>query len=232
MVPIVSPHHYISTVLYIYARLAGKTMDSSELVTGDIVDLLASQLAFIPADLFLISGDAIVNESMLTGESVPVSKGPVKDEQLLRWKDGKDIDADMARSLLYSGTKVVRIRADGANAGSTPRALALVMRTGFNTTKGSLVRSMLFPKPMGFKFYRDSMRFIAFLAGLAGLGFLGSAYNFVKLGVSSLDYMAYYELITLSGSLAYHLHSSSRPNHRSCSSSSSSNAIHWYKLRH
>lgn len=42
---------------------------------------------------------------------------------------------------------------------------------------------MLFPKPLGFKFYRDSMRFIAVLAGIAGLGFMASAVQFVRLGV-------------------------------------------------
>ena len=44
---------------------------------------------------------------------------------------------------------------------------------------------MLFPKPLGFAFYRDSMRFIAVLAGIAGLGFLASAVQFVRLGVSA-----------------------------------------------
>lgn len=63
------------------------------------------------------------------------------------------------------------------------RATRCLPPTGFNTTKGALVRSMLFPKPMGFKFYRDSMRFIAVLAGIAGLGFLASAAQFVRLGV-------------------------------------------------
>ena len=57
---------------------------------------------------------------------------------------------------------------------------------GFYTTKGALVRSMLFPKPTGFKFYRDSMRFIGVLAGVAGLGFCASAVQFVRLGVSYL----------------------------------------------
>lgn len=58
--------------------------------------------------------------------------------------------------------------------------------SGFNTTKGALVRSMLFPKPIGFKFYRDSIRFILVLAGLAGfagLGFCASAVQFVRLGI-------------------------------------------------
>jgi cation-transporting ATPase 13A2 len=54
---------------------------------------------------------------------------------------------------------------------------------GFNTTKGSLVRSMLFPKPMGFKFYRDSIRFIGVLACMAGVGFCASAIQFIRLGV-------------------------------------------------
>lgn len=31
--------------------------------------------------------------------------------------------------------------------------------------------------------YRDSFRFIGILSGIAGLGFLGSVTNFVKLGV-------------------------------------------------
>lgn len=59
-----------------------------------------------------------------------------------------------------------------------------VVYAGFYTTKGALVRSMLFPKPTGFKFYRDSMRFIGVLAGVALLGFCASAVQFVRLGVS------------------------------------------------
>ena len=36
---------------------------------------------------------------------------------------------------------------------------------------------------MGFKFYRDSVRFIGVLAGIAGLGFSASAVQFIRLGV-------------------------------------------------
>lgn len=42
---------------------------------------------------------------------------------------------------------------------------------------------MLFPRPVGFKFYRDSIRFIGVLAGIAGLGFSISAIQFVRIGV-------------------------------------------------
>ncbi len=61
------------------------------------------------------------------------------------------------------------------------------------TTKGSLVRSMLFPKPLGFKFYRDSMRFIGVLTGIAGIGFMASAVQFVRLGVSEFKSLKKYK---------------------------------------
>ena len=62
------------------------------------------------------------------------------------------------RHTLFSGTQIVQTRSYDNTS-----VLAVVVRTGFNTSKGDLVRSILFPKPMGFKFYKDSMRFIIFL---------------------------------------------------------------------
>ncbi|KAG7098658.1 hypothetical protein E1B28_000574 [Marasmius oreades] len=155
--------------------------DSTELVPGDLINLSSSQLPIVPSDLFLLSGDAIVNESMLTGESIPVSKVPVKDDDLMKWKSGR---SENPKAFLYGGTKIVRIRGAMSVDSVVGRpALALVARTGFNTTKGALVRSMLFPKPIGFKFYRDSMRFIGVLTGIAVLGFSLSAVNFVRIGL-------------------------------------------------
>lgn len=158
--------------------LLGQTAESTQLTVGDVVDLSTPPLQIVPADIMLLSGDAIVNESMLTGESVPVSKIPGGDLEILRLRDGATSGADAAKNILYYGTKLVRIRREG----NSP-VLGVVLRTGFDTTKGSLVRSMLFPKPMGFKFYRDSIRFILVLAIIAGIGFLASAVQFIRLGV-------------------------------------------------
>ena len=103
--------------------MPGKEVDSTDLVPGDVVNLNEPPLHVFPADMFLLSGDAIVNESMLTGESVPVSKAPIKDEDLARWKDSKEPAGDTVKSFLYAGTRVVRIRggmaADGTK--SVPR---------------------------------------------------------------------------------------------------------------
>jgi cation-transporting ATPase 13A2 len=46
--------------------------DSSELLPGDIV--IVPESTCLPCDLILLTGTAIVNEAMLTGESIPVMK--------------------------------------------------------------------------------------------------------------------------------------------------------------
>lgn len=121
----------------------------------------------------------------IAGESVPVSKIPATDETL----SGMDLSAsavssDTARHFLFCGTKIVRTRRPQDDVDGDAAALALVVRTGFNTTKGSLVRSMLFPKPSGFKFYRDSFRYIGVMACVAAVGFLASLINFLRLGIA------------------------------------------------
>lgn len=98
---------------------------------GDIVNLNDPPLHVFPADMFLLSGDAIVNESMLTGESVPVSKVSIKDEDLARWKDSKEPTGDTIKSFLYAGTRVIRIRGVLATDGGMGQpAVGIVVRTG------------------------------------------------------------------------------------------------------
>ncbi|KAF9184509.1 hypothetical protein BGZ51_003318 [Haplosporangium sp. Z 767] len=170
---------------------------SEELVPGDVFEITDSELTVFPCDAVLLTGDCIVNESMLTGESVPVSKIPITDTALqLLDLSLANIPTEIARHFLFSGTKIVRARpgpsrgafpttAEDEEYGMSPplRGLAMVVRVGFNTTKGTLIRSMLFPKPNDFQFYRDSFRFIGILAMIAGIGFLLSTINFVRMGV-------------------------------------------------
>lgn len=55
----------------------------------------------------------------------------------------------------------------------------MVVRTGFSTAKGELVRSILYPRPLDFKFYKDSMKFILFMFGIASLGMSYSIYIYI-----------------------------------------------------
>ncbi|KAG9198228.1 hypothetical protein G6514_010385 [Epicoccum nigrum] len=161
-------------------------IDSSELVPGDVYEVTDPALTQFPCDSLLLSGDCIVNESMLTGESIPVSKIPVTNQSLdLLDLSASAVHPEVARHMLFSGTKIIRARRPHEDhVDDEAAALAMVVRTGFNTTKGALVRSMLFPKPSGFKFYRDSFRYISVMAFIAMIGFVASFINFVHLGLA------------------------------------------------
>lgn len=163
-----------------------RTVDSAELVPGDVYEVTDPSLTQLPCDSLLLSGDCIVNESMLTGESVPVSKIPMTDEALdLLDLSASSVHPEIARHMLFSGTKIIRARRPHEDdSDEEAAALAMVIRTGFNTTKGALVRSMLFPKPSGFKFYRDSFRYISVMAGIAMIGFFASFINFIHFGLA------------------------------------------------
>ncbi|KAH7348078.1 hypothetical protein BKA66DRAFT_432511 [Pyrenochaeta sp. MPI-SDFR-AT-0127] len=160
-------------------------VDSAELVPGDVYEVTDPALNQFPCDSLLLSGDCIVNESMLTGESIPVSKLPVSNSSLdLLDLSASAVHPEIARHMLFSGTKIIRARRPHEDhEDDEAAALAMVVRTGFNTTKGALIRSMLFPKPSGFKFYRDSFRYISVMAIIAMIGFVASFINFVHLGL-------------------------------------------------
>lgn len=153
-----------------------KQVDSNDVVPGDVFEV-DSSMTVVPCDALLINGECVINESMLTGESVPVSKTAATSETTSLLSE--DFTAPLlAKSQLYNGTKILKSK----TYNDSP-VMAMVLKTGFNTTKGSLVRSMLFPKPVGFKFYEDSFKYIGFMALIAALGFTYSTYNFIKLGL-------------------------------------------------
>ncbi|KFZ06971.1 hypothetical protein V501_06875 [Pseudogymnoascus sp. VKM F-4519 (FW-2642)] len=160
-------------------------ISSSELVPGDVYEVTDPVLSQFPCDSLLLSGDCIVNESMLTGESVPVSKTPATDESLQYMNlAATSVAPEVGKHFLFCGTKIIRARRPQDDKDDEAVGLAMAVRIGFNTTKGALVRSMLFPKPSGFKFYRDSFRYISVMGGIALLGFTASFVNFVRLGLA------------------------------------------------
>jgi len=134
-----------------------------------------------------------------------VSKLPATDDSLaLLNLSASSVHPDVAKHFLFSGTKIIRARRPQDDQDDEAVALAIVVRTGFNTTKGALVRSMLFPKPSGFKFYKDSFRYISVMGGIAVLGFVASFVNFVRLRVSQTHNCVYGPSLR-SHQLAWHL---------------------------
>ncbi|XP_044224784.1 polyamine-transporting ATPase 13A3-like isoform X1 [Thunnus albacares] len=137
---------------------------STELVPGDVIVIPGNGM-IMPCDAVLVHGTCIVNESMLTGESVPVTKTslPSSGEEAAMIYNMEE----HKRHTLFCGTHVIQTR---FYAGELVKAV--VVRTGFSTEKGQLVRSILYPKPTDFKLYRDAYLFLLCLVGVAGIGFI------------------------------------------------------------
>lgn len=129
---------------------------------GDIIELKPGYEIQMACDAVLLNGNCIVNESMLTGESIPVIKTALNSAET---HDQNYNVETHKRNTLFNGTKVMQTRNY-----ENKRVLALVIRTGFNTSKGELIRSILYPKPLGFKFYQDSLKFITFMFFIAVIG--------------------------------------------------------------
>lgn len=135
-------------------------------------------MSIMQCDAVLLNGNVIVNESMLTGESVPVTKTAlsgsrgasvsVNDHGKLT-PEAKLSIKDHSRHILFSGTQVIQTRYY-----ENEKIRAVVLRTGFNTTKGELVRSILHPKPVDFRFNNDTYKYVGALAGIALVGMIYS----------------------------------------------------------
>ncbi|XP_015781531.1 probable cation-transporting ATPase 13A3 isoform X2 [Tetranychus urticae] len=162
-------------------------IESSDLVPGDVI-ILPPYGCIMQCDAVLISGNAIVNESVLTGESVPVTKIP-----LLYHEDEFYNSKEHGKHTLFCGTKVIQTRYYDSS-----KVKAVVIRTGFLTSKGELVRSIMFPKPVDFHFNRQIYKFVLCLVVLAGLGFTYSVIINVKRGVSATEiFLKACDLITV-----------------------------------
>ncbi|XP_043917761.1 polyamine-transporting ATPase 13A2 isoform X2 [Protopterus annectens] len=137
-------------------------INSMELVPGDCIIIPTDGILF-PCDAALLTGECMVNESMLTGESVPVMKTSLPSDR--ETSSTVYSPVDHKRHTLFCGTQIIQSKSfDGE------QVIAVVTRTGFYTEKGDLISSILYPKPIGFRFYKDAMKFVLFLAVLAAIG--------------------------------------------------------------
>ena len=135
--------------------------ESCKLVPGDIFELPDNGMA-MPCDCILLSGSLIINEAMLTGESTPIIKS-----HLPNIKQNFDEDADQ-KYFLFAGTKIVQKRPENKKPN-----IALVYSTGFNSVKGNLIRSILYPLEPDSKFAKESAKFMILMAIICVIGYLG-----------------------------------------------------------
>ena len=149
---------------------------TADLIPGDRF-VITNQMV-MPCDAIILRGRAVVDESMLTGESVPVTK------QAFDNFDCAEVD-DVRHStnIAFSGTKVVQ--ASGyVYQGNKKGCLAVAYKTGFRSAKGQLVASLLNPKEGLMTFFSDALLVILFMLVLTVALYIWTATFLIRLHLS------------------------------------------------
>jgi cation-transporting ATPase 13A3/4/5 len=159
-----------------------KILDTN-LVPGDCFIVTPGQS--LCCDAILIQGRVVVDESMLTGESVPVSKTPYV------WSTIDHDATHRTSNILYSGTVVKSI-----NQGTD--AIAMVYRTGYRSQRGELINSLVAPKAEIVQFMPDALNAIIFMVIITTAVFGWSASQLKKLDAVDDDVgIAYLTALTI-----------------------------------
>ncbi|KAF9730863.1 hypothetical protein PMIN04_008183 [Paraphaeosphaeria minitans] len=162
--------------LLVYRQKKWQEIQSDKLLPGDVVSVgRTKEDSGVACDMVLLEGSAIVNEAMLSGESTPVLKESI---QLRPGEANIDQEGLDKNAFLYGGTKVLQV-SHGSNAeedgsavsrlssGLPPPpdkgAVAVVVKTGFETSQGSLVRTMIYSTERVSANNVEALLFILFL---------------------------------------------------------------------
>ncbi|CAE7519104.1 PDR2 [Symbiodinium sp. CCMP2592] len=160
-------------------------IQSNQLLPGDIIGIQRNPEASFPCDALLLQGNVLVNEAMLTGESVPQMKvhaaaSGCSSGQLL------DMLGRHKQHIVSAGTNIMMHQNSekGKNqwkrvpaTRTSPLAVGFVLRTGFDTTQGKLCRTILFSADRVTVSSKEAYCFIAILLFFAVLACIYVLYD-------------------------------------------------------
>ncbi|RMZ79892.1 hypothetical protein DV738_g2949, partial [Chaetothyriales sp. CBS 135597] len=160
---------------------------SDKILPGDLASVdRSSEDSGVACDMLLVEGSAIVNEAMLSGESTPLLKESIQLRPANATIEPEGLDKN---AFLWGGTKVLQISHPNTSDDSrdsietlksgVPRppnngAVAVVLKTGFETNQGSLVRTMIYATERVSANNAEALWFILFLLifALAAAGYV------------------------------------------------------------
>ncbi|KAJ3101770.1 hypothetical protein HDU97_001054 [Phlyctochytrium planicorne] len=148
--------------IYVYRLGSWTEIQTDDLLPGDICSILRSKDdAPVPADILVLGGSCIANEAMLSGESTPQLKesAGVRDQNDIFGMDDKN-------NILFGGTKVLQVTAPEKGGRLVPPdggCVGYVLRTGFSTQQGKLVRTIIYSTERITANNLESLLFILFL---------------------------------------------------------------------
>ncbi|KAL4931048.1 ion-transporting P-type ATPase SPF1 [Aspergillus undulatus] len=160
--------------VWVYRERKWQEITSDKLLPGDLMSVnRTKEDGGVACDILLIEGSVIVNEAMLSGESTPLLKESV---QLRPGDDLIEPDGLDKNAFVHGGTKVLQIthpnitngdesQQKTSKVGAPPDngAVGVVVKTGFETSQGSLVRTMIYSTERVSANNAEALLFILFL---------------------------------------------------------------------
>lgn len=158
--------------IWVFRQNRWEETQSDKLLPGDLVSVgRTKDDSGVACDMLLVEGSAIVNEAMLSGESTPLLKDSI---QLRPGEATLEPEGLDKTAFLYGGTKVLQVThgnseeerpktVSGVPAPPDNGAMAIVVKTGFETSQGSLVRTMIYSTERVSANNAEALLFILFL---------------------------------------------------------------------
>jgi magnesium-transporting ATPase (P-type) len=197
---------YTSSSTSLYEDMAQSySMSDDQLVVGD--HFLVAEDMLMPCDAVLVSGRVVMNESMLTGESIPVTKvamsaGASASNSQQRTNtpplpsQHQPLKAANANIFQTNGSHDEYIELAEKRPGCVLFAgtrvkhvigdcVCVTYRTGFRSAKGQLICSLLHPHQNFLNFFEDIIYVILFMFVLATVLFAYQAYYLYVNGYSN-----------------------------------------------
>lgn len=167
------------------------SVDDTTLIVGDRI--VITNGFTLPCDVVLLTGRVVMDEAKLTGESIPVAKSPIEleglEQELSEMDKGRalllasqtyasnsvgiDIGDKRGGSVLFGGTIVKN---------TTSECIGVVYRTGFRSSKGVLITTLLTPKDRFLRIFEDLILVIFFLFLIATLLYIYEAVYLRSIG--------------------------------------------------
>eukprot|EP01080_Neovahlkampfia_damariscottae_P004151 gene4151-7461_t len=143
---------------------------TDEILPNDLISIYKmNENEVSPCDILLLDGKCVVNEALLTGESTPQMKENINQIELINKRNNDEIKLNetlnmkkYSKNIIFSGTRVLL----SENSEKTPNeseSLGFVLRTGFETSQGKLIRTILFSNERVTANNREALLFILIL---------------------------------------------------------------------